>query len=366
MKIALVHDWLFHMRGGEKVLEAMAEVFPDATIYTLFYDRKSINPVFQKMKIKASFLQHLPGIQNYYRWLLPFLPWVIKTIMIDRDTNLVISSSHCVAKGIAIPAGARHLCYCHAPMRYLWGFESEYFSKFPWVLRPLIRFMLGQLRQWDLKTNFRVDQFIANSENVKKRIHEFYGRDAIVICPPFDDHFFKLGAASRDYYLVVSAFVPYKKIDLVIEAFNTLDRALWIVGSGPLDSAYKALRKSERISFFGHVTGHELRKLYSGAKALIFPTEEDFGIVPVEAQACGAPVIAFARGGALETVQTDTFFYSQSPEAVREAVLTFEKKNFNSKQISQSVTRFGKERFKEEIRSLIQRQQEIKPAYAQN
>ena len=366
MKVALVHDWLFHMRGGEKVLEALAEVFPQATIYTLFCNPNGISPIFSKMRIKTSFLQRLPGIERYYRWLLPILPWVIRTLRVDRDTDLVISSSHCVAKGITIPPRARHICYCHSPARYLWGFEDDYFSGFFPVIRALIKAILARMRRWDLDSNRGVDQFVANSENVNKRIRKFYGREAVVIYPPFDDHFYKVSHGTREYYLVVSAFVPYKKIDLVIEAFNELARPLLIVGSGPLDSAYRKLCKSECISFLGHVAGEELRKLYSGALALIFPTEEDFGIVPVEAQACGTPVIAFAKGGALETVQTNTFFHVQTPEAVRNAVLAFETKRIGPSQIARSISRFGKERFKEEIRAVIRHPSEPEPVHAQN
>lgn len=353
MKVALVHDWLFHMRGGEKVLEALAEVFPNATIYTLFCDPKGISPVFHKMRIKTSFLQHLPGIQRYYRWLLPFLPWVIRTLRVDPDTDLVISSSHCVAKGIAVPAGAKHICYCHSPARYLWGFEDDYFSGFSFPIRPLIKIIIARLRQWDLDSNRSVDQFIANSENVSRRIRDFYGREAIVIYPPFDDHFYKAVDTVRDYYLAVSAFVPYKKIDVVIRAFNELDRSLLIVGSGPLDSTYRKLRTSKRISFLGQVGDEELRKLYSGARALIFPTEEDFGIVPVEAQACGTPVVAYAKGGALETVMSGVFFYEQTPEAVRNAVLEFENKQFERSKIPQQLDRFAKPRFKTDFREAV-------------
>lgn len=351
MRIALVHDWLIHMRGGEKVLEGMAEVFPDAVIYTLFYNPKKISPSLRRMKIKTSFLQYLPGIRNYYRFLLPVLPFVIKTLKI-KDADLVFSSSHCVAKGITIPKNAVHLCYCHTPMRYLWGFEKDYFPNVPFFLAPLLAILKMGLRKFDLSSNSSVNHFIANSENVRARIKDYYHREATVIYPPLDTALYatsKNHEISSDYYLVVSAFVPYKRVDLVIEAFNSLDRKLLIVGSGPMEKSYLKLRKSSKISFLGAVSNEELKKLYAGAKALIFPTEEDFGIVPLEAQACGSPVIALGKGGALESVKFGHFFQEQTPEAIRQAVLQFEALIFDRSHIADAVETFSKDRFKQQI-----------------
>lgn len=354
MKVALVHDWLFHMRGGEKVLEAMAELYPDATIYTLFYDKRKLSPSLQRMKIQASILQYFPGIKIYYRWLLPFLPWLIQSLKIE-PVDLVVSSSHCVAKGIIVPQGAFHICYCHTPMRYIWGFEEVYFKKFPSIIRMAVEAILNSLRQWDLKSNNSVHEFISNSENVRKRIKNFYGRESVVIYPPLDVSLFKLSEKPRgEYYLVVSAFVPYKRVDLVIEAFNQLDRQLLIVGGGPLDADYRRLRKSEKISFLGQVSSQQLKELYSRARALIFPTEEDFGIVPLEAQACGTPVIAYGQGGALESVKTGVFFAAQSPESLLQIIPEFEKLNFNSKEISIRVEEFDKSHFQSRIRSFVE------------
>ncbi len=353
MKVALVHDWMIHMRGGEKVLEALAEIYPDATIYTLFYDRRQLSPALAQMRMQPSFLQYLPGIKSYYRWLLPFLPLIIKTLKIQQ-ADLVISSSHCVAKNISIPPGARHLCYCHTPMRYLWGYEEEYFSKFPGFLRGLLSPVKSWLRHFDLKGNESVDLFIANSQNVRKRIQSYYGRGAEVVYPPLDlARYHHPGQTQTgDFYLVVSAFVPYKRIDIVIEAFNTLDRRLFIVGSGPLEKDYRKLRKNSKITFLGSVPDTELKTLYSQAKAVLFPTEEDFGIVPLEAQACGTPVIAFGRGGALESVKHGHFFDEQTPAAVQKAIEIFEKLQFDRNKISDAVFSFSKERFQERVRTL--------------
>jgi glycosyltransferase involved in cell wall biosynthesis len=354
MKIALVHDWLIHMRGGEKVLEALAELYPDATIYTLFYRRKKLSPALQRMKIQASFLQYFPGITKYYRWLLPLLPYVIRTLEI-READLVISSSHCVAKAVKIPEGAIHICYCHTPMRYLWGFEEVYFEKFPLILRPFIKQILARLRAWDLQGNSGVNEFLCNSEYVRDRIRNYYGREALVVYPPLDTELFQPIADLRgDYYLVVSAFVPYKRIDLVIEAFNSLERQLVIVGDGPLAAAYRKLRKSDRISFLGQVSSEDLRRLYARSRALIFPTEEDFGIVPLEAQACGTPVIAFRRGGALESVRTGIFFEEQTPESIRQAVSKFEGMHFDLAITASKVAEFNKTNFKKKISATLE------------
>jgi len=372
MKVALVHDWLIHMRGGEKVLDALAELYPEATLYTLFFDRKKISPNLARLKIRASFLQYLPGIKSYYRWLLPILPWVIRSMKVE-EADLVISSSHCVAKGIRIPEKAYHVCYCHTPMRYLWGFQDIYFKRYLAPVRLLINLVFHFLKVWDLKSNERVDLFVANSEYIRKRIQTVYQREAEVVHPPLETGFFRLPegnpSAGRtgddtgpnfDYYLAVSHFVPYKRLDLVIEAFNLLERRLVIIGSGPLADLYQKLRKNGQISFWGSVNDEELRKAYSGARALIFPTEEDFGIVPLEAQACGAPVIAFRKGGALETVQSGVFFDTQTASAIREAVLRFEGQRFDRKEVSGKVQRFGRKHFLENMKKIVESSYTVK------
>lgn len=355
-KVALVHDWLIHMRGGERVLEALAEMFPDATIYTLFYHREFLSPSLRSRKMKASFLHYVPGIRRFYRLCLPLFPYGIKTLHLESDTTLVISSSHCVAKGISVPKNATHICYCHTPMRYAWGFQDSYFERIPQVLRPLLHGILARLRKWDQKINSGVNHFVANSENVKRRVEKFYSRDAEVVHPPLDAQFFySPNGTVGDYYLVVSAFVPYKRVDLAIEAFNSLDRPLKIVGSGPLEKRYRNLRQTNRISFLGAVSNEELKELYSGARALIFPTEEDLGIIPMEAQACGTPVIAFAKGGALETVKHGIFFGEQTPQAIQAAVRQFENMEFDRSAIAKSVASFDKTFFKEKMLAVIDR-----------
>jgi glycosyltransferase involved in cell wall biosynthesis len=353
MKTALAHDWLIHMRGGEKVLDALAELYPDATLYTLFFDRRKISPNLSRLKIKASFLQYLPGIKFYYRWLLPILPWAIRSMKVE-DADLVISSSHCVAKGIRIPENAYHVCYCHTPMRYLWGFQEAYFKRYPAPIRLLMNAVFYFLKKWDLKANERVDLFVANSEYIKKRIKTVYQREAKVVHPPLETDFFKPSGAKENFFLAVSHFVPYKRLDLVIEAFNGLERRLVVIGSGPLAAQYQKLRKSEQISFWGGVSDEDLRKAYSETEALVFPTEEDFGIVPLEAQACGAPVIAFRKGGALETVKSGVFFDEQTPDAIRKAVRRFEGQSFDRGEVSKKVQGFGRKHFLENMKKTVE------------
>lgn len=355
MKAALVHDWLIHMRGGEKVLEALAEVFPDATIYTLFTNRKGLSPSLRRMKIKTSPLQWLPGIRIYYRWLLPFFPFFIRSLQIE-EADLVISSSHCVAKGVRIPAGAYHVCYCHTPMRYLWGFQEEYFGHFPPGLLRLLEPVFRRLKKWDLERNDSVRTFLCNSENVRKRIQAIYGREAEVVHPPVDTETFNCNPPSierKDSYLIVSALTPYKRIDIAIQTFNGWNRKLRIVGDGPSKTRYSRMVQTPNVQFLGKVSEAELKRLYRESRAVLFPQEEDFGIVPLEAQASGTPVIAFARGGALETVVNGVFFYEQNSQALREAIVKFESLNFDCGTLRSQALRFDKEEFKNKIRQAV-------------
>jgi len=354
LRVALVHDWLIHMRGGEKVLEALVEVFPQADIHTLFFDRTRLSPVFDKVKIKGSFLQYLPGIKSCYRWLLPVLPFAARSLRLD-PYDLVISSSHCVAKACRVPSGALHICYCHTPARYVWGFEDEYFGRYPVPIRKVIHALLGWLRKQDLESNRGVHFFIANSQNTARRIEKYYQREAEVIHPPVDT--VRLGQVEEkpgEGFLVVSALVPYKRVDLAVEAFNRLGYPLTIVGSGPELGRLKRMA-GPNVRFLGALSDEEVRDQYAGTRALIFPGEEDFGIVPVEAEACGKPVIAFARGGALETVTggTGVFFSEQTAESLMEAVRRFEKLPFHAAIIREHAARFDRKAFQDKMRLLI-------------
>jgi len=368
MKIALVHDWLTGMRGGEKVLEALCEIFPEADLYTLVYIPGSVSPIIEKRKIFTSFIQFLPDVERRYRYYLPLMPKAIEKFDL-AEYDLVISSSHCVAKGVKTSPRSLHICYSHTPMRYVWEMYDEYFGNAKIHIKAVMKVLRKYLQKWDIESSKRVNYFIANSENVRKRIQNHYHRDAEVIYPPVDTDFFTQAKAcdykeeitlnsqlsTMNYYLVVSAFAPYKKVNLAIEAFNILGYPLKIIGSGQEEKKLKKLAKNN-IEFLGWLANDELRKYYQNCKALIFPTEEDFGIVPVEAQACGKPVIAFGKGGALETVieeETGIFFSEQTAESLIKAIKQFETLKFDRNKIRENVLRFDHKIFKKKIQSFI-------------
>jgi len=354
-RVALVHDWLFHMRGGEKVLEALAELFPDAEIHTLFLDKKGLSDSLNQHTIKPSFLNGLPGIHKRYKWLLPLLPWVIERIDL-KGYDLVISSSHCVAKGVKPAKGVPHICYCHTPVRYAWYFGREYFAKYPPLLRGLIQKNLESLRRWDKTSSNRVTHFIANSHNIARKIQEAYGREAHVIHPPLEWSRFKIAKTKKEFYLVVSALVPYKRIDIVVKAFNQLGKSLVVIGKGEEAERLKS-KAGSNISFLDWVSDEDLRRYYSEAKALLFPGEEDFGIVPLEAEASGTPVIAYAKGGALETVEegiTGIFFEKQTSGALIEAIEQFESKEWDPQMIRAWTKKFSKKHFQEAVLSYLE------------
>lgn len=369
--VCFVHDWLVAMRGGEKVLETLVELFPDAPIYTLFFDRKKLSPLLASRKIHASFLQLIPRIERIYRWLLPFFPIAIKTFNL-KQFDLVISSSHCVAKAVGVRQDAIHICYCHTPMRYLWGFEEEYLGRFPRFLRWLIKLYFKWLQNWDVTNSKKVTYFVSNSKNTAKKISALYDKESVVIHPPAEVK--ARGAnekkeASNNYFLVVSALVPYKRIDLVVEVFNQLEEPVRIIGDGPLKTKLEALTKSPKIQFEGWVSDKVLEEHYSNCRALIFPGEEDYGIVPVEVQLFGKPVIAFGKGGVLETVlayhsrearhaihsSTGLFFYEQTPQALMDQIKQFERLKFDSNFIYQHALQFSKGEFQRKFLEFLRR-----------
>jgi glycosyltransferase involved in cell wall biosynthesis len=355
MKVAIVHDWLTGMRGGEKCLEVFCELFPDATLFTLLHKKGSVSGIIENMRIKTSFIQYLPGVEKHYRNYLPLFPSAIESFDL-RGFDLVLSSSHCVAKGARIPKNALHICYCYTPMRYAWMFFEEYFGNYGYLKKKLVTSILKGLRKWDLKTNENVDFFIGISDNIKNRIKQFYGREACVIYPPVDVTDLDVSDKDDNFYLVVSALVPYKRVDIAVEAFNRLGKKLKIVGSGNSVNELKKTAK-DNIEFLGWVDDFGLRDYYQKCSALIFPGEEDFGIVPVEAQACGKPVIAFAKGGALETItpETGVFFKEQTVDSLVEAVQLFEKtkQRFTKEAARNNALRFSREIFKQKIKEFI-------------
>lgn len=359
MRIALIHDWLTGRRGGEKVLEVFAELFPDADIYTLFHIKGSQHPTIEKRKIFVSFLQKFPFIKTHYRNYLPLFPLAVESFDLT-DYDLIISSSHCVAKGAIPGPDAIHLCYCFTPMRYAWDQFHYYFGKgrVSVVKRMFISPIISYLRVWDVASSSRVQSFAADSNYVARRIKKYYGRDAEVIHAPVDTDYFVLGEGRGDYFLIVSALVPYKRIDLAIEVFKKRKEKLIIVGTGP---EFKKLRKvaPPNVYFAGNVSNGELLRLYQNARAFLLPGIEDFGIAPLEAQACGIPVIAFGKGGAVETVkngETGILFYEQSPDSLNNAIDRLQNMEFNKFEIRKWAENFSYQNFKKRIREWIERE----------
>jgi glycosyltransferase involved in cell wall biosynthesis len=377
-KIAIIHDWLTGMRGGEKVLEIFCELFPAADIFTLIHVPGSVSKIIEDRKIQTSFLQKIPLAVKRYRSFLPFFPLAIEGFDLSRY-DLVLSSSHCVAKGALTSSAAIHICYCHTPMRYVWEHYNTYFGngKKGLVSRLLMPPIAHYLRMWDVASSNRVDHFVANSYNVANRIEKYYKRSAEVIHPPVDCFLYTPANthSEGDYYLIVSAFAPYKRIDIAVKAFESMGLPLIIIGGGQEEELIRNMAK-KHVKCIGWQSSEVLLEYYRECKALIFPGEEDFGIVPLEAQACGKPVIAFAKGGVLETVRgiypysestpemkqkqpetpTGVFFAEQTTESLMEAVKFFERnKNiFDPLSIRKHAEGFDKLIFKEKFKQYIE------------
>ncbi len=301
-KVALIHDWLTGMRGGERCLEALCELFPRADIFTLLHVKESVSKTIEARRIRTSAIQALPFAASRYRYYLPLFPWAIEQLKLD-GYDLILSSSHCVAKGVKPPPHALHIAYLYTPMRYIWDMQDAYVGsgRMGPVSRLMLRAIAERLRRWDIAVNIRVDHFIAISHHVADRIRCHYGRESTVIYPPVETARFHVAEQTDDYYLVAGAFAPYKRIDLAIEAFNRLRRRLVIVGEGQEGGRLRRMA-GPTIEFLGWRSDREVADLLSRCHALVFPGEEDFGILPVEAMACGRPVIAYGKGGVTETV----------------------------------------------------------------
>lgn len=360
-RIALVHDWLTGMRGGEKCLEAAARRWPKAPLYTLIHKRGSVSSTIEDRPIFTSRLNRLPKVDRYYRYLLPLLPasagWPIS------DVDLVLSFSHCVAKSAKPDPGIPHVSYCFTPMRYAWHMREAYFKR--GFKARMLDLVLSRLREWDRKTASHVTHFVAISETIRDRIRECYNRDSIVIHPPVDTDFYTPSNVPREeFYLIVSAFAPYKRFDLAVEACTKLNRKLIVIGTGQDEKRLKALA-GPTVQFLGWQSDESIRDHFRRAKAVLFPAEEDFGIVPVEAQACGCPVIAFGRGGAVETVKplgtlanpTGVFFGVQTVESVIEAIERFEHNadRFDPLAARRNALPFRRERYETELFGYIDR-----------
>jgi glycosyltransferase involved in cell wall biosynthesis len=367
MKVALVQDWLTGMRGGEKILEVLCELFPDATIFTLLHNEGAMSPTIERMNIQNSFIQSLPMKATKYRNYLPLMPLAISS-MDFSEYDLIISTSAAVAKG-AIPGdGAIHICYCNSPMRYVWDQYQEYFGKgrAGFLTRSVMALVAPSLRRWDVRSSNRVHYFIANSHNVAERILRIYHRTSDVLYPPVSTDQFTVSEKDDGYYLIVSALVPYKRVDLAIEAFNKNGKHLLVVGSGPEREKLEK-QANKNLEFLGWQNGASLAQLYAGCRALIFPGVEDFGIVPLEAMASGKPVVAFGEGGALETVVADAvsptgvFFYESTVEALNTALRSLSTFKFDPYAIRRHAEKFDRVIFKQHMKDYIgQRLQESK------
>jgi glycosyltransferase involved in cell wall biosynthesis len=360
-RVAIVHDWLTGMRGGEKVLEALCELYPDATLYTLVRVPGSVSPQIEARRIVPSFAQALPAAGRFYRAYLPLFPAAVECFDLD-SYDLVISSSHCAVKSVIPSPRALHVCYCHSPMRYAWDQFDAYFGpgQVGGVSSRLLRPIMAGLARWDAATAGRVTRFVANSAYVAGRIRRYYNRGSTVVYPPVDTTFYRPATQSDTdpRFLIVSALVPYKRLDVAIEACRRIGARLTIVGRGPEDARLQELAGPDRdnVQFLGWRSDEEVRALYQSAAAVLLPGIEDFGMVPVEAQACGAPVVALGIGGACETVQhraTGILAAESSVEAFAAALDECRRTPFDREAIRANAERFSLQRFLREFSAVV-------------
>ena len=355
MKTALVHEFLITWGGSDLVVQKFAEIYPEAPIYTSIYDENQIGAHFEGKRIITSFLQKVPFSKTKHRFLMPFFPLAFESFDLN-GYDVVLSSHHMSAKSVITPAETCHICFVHTPMRYAWDHFPQYMSEFGHIAQIPMRILFHYLRMHDVTAANRVDYFIANAHNVARRIKKHYRRDAEVIHSPVLADKFSISEKIDDYYLVVSRLVPYKRVDLAVEAFNKLGKKLLVAGSGP---ELNSLKKSAgpNIEFLGFVPDEQIPEYYSKCRAFVFPGDEDFGITPLEAQASGRPVIAYGSGGALETVvggKTGVFFEEQKIDSLIEAVNKFERIEFDPVKIRSHAEQFDVSVFKRKIAEFVE------------
>lgn len=365
-RIAIVHDWLVTYAGAEKVLGEILTVFPSADVFSLVdFIPQTQRSFLVGKSVHTSLMQHLPWARTKYRSYLPLMPLAVEQLDVSAY-DLVISSSHAVAKGVLTGPDQLHVCYCHSPIRYAWDLQHQYLkdTKLAKGIRSwLVRWLLHKIRIWDVRTSNGVDDFVANSNFIQRRIHKVYRRKSHVIYPPVDLECFTMQEVKENYYLAASRMVPYKKMPMIVEAFNRMsDRRLIVIGDGPEITQCHALA-GPNVQIMGYQSDEVLHDHMKRAKAFVFAAEEDFGITPIEAQACGTPVIAYGKGGALETVRglysakpTGLFFDKQTPESLMEAVIQFEQtgeKLIQAKSCRENAERFSSQRFRQEFSDFV-------------
>ncbi|MDH4068808.1 MAG: glycosyltransferase [Ignavibacteria bacterium] len=357
-RVALVHEWLTSMRGGERVLESLGAMFPGADLFTLLHIKGSVSGKIEAMPIRTSFIQHLPLASTRYRYYLPLFPTAIRRFDL-REYDLVISSHHSVAKSVRTGPRTLHLCYCHTPMRYIWNLFDDYFGegRSGAVTRAGARLFRGYLQRQDLASAGNPAAFVANSEHIRSRIRKIYNRDAEVIYPPVEVKSFSLATGSGEYYLVAGALVPYKRVDLAIRVFNGTGDPLVVAGDGPDRERLQSIA-GPNISFQQDLSDQEMKTLFAGCRALIFPGEEDFGIIPVEAMASGKPVVAYGKGGALETVrdgETGILFAEQTEDSLSAAVRRLCETVFDPVLLREHAMRFDRSVFEDRMSAFVRR-----------
>ena len=354
MKTAIIHDWIVTLGGAEKVLQAMVQLYP-SPVYTLFHKSQ----LLQIPDVRTSFLQKIPGAEKIYRHLLPLFPQAIESFDLE-NYNLILSSSHAVAKGVITHPHQLHICYCHTPMRYVWDLYDHYLEEMSPLKRLFAKPLLQRIKMWDLESVNRVHHFIANSLYVAERIKKHYGREATVIYPPVETDLFQVNEKKEEFYIVVARLVSYKKIDLIVEAFRFLpNKRLIVIGDGPEMKKIRS-KAGKNVELLGRQPDPLMREMVGKAKGFIFAADEDFGIAVVEAQAAGTPVLAYGQGGLRETVseKTGIFFEEQTVKSLVEAVLRFEKQIFDPQTIRKHAERFSRQRFEQEYTTFVKEKYE--------